>query len=262
LAAHGRVAAMLPGTPGPTRKATLALVDERHRPVAFAKLATTAPARARLRHEHAMLGALAERDLDLAPKPLGLHEDDRRTLLVIAAVAGGTLPWTFPPPAGMRAAVEALHRGPDLPLEAHGWLADLASDAGGRGGAWRAALAGRDWPSALRHGDLTAGHVVIGADHVVLLDWEYGALDGFPWVDLAHGALQALALVRRGPPGQSRALAARWLASRPWPGLTPRESDALVRIAAFAAHRDARIDGHFDDAPLQRWRSALWEGEA
>jgi hypothetical protein len=249
---------MLPGAPGPTRKATLALIDEHGHITAFAKLADQPAARGRLRHEHAMLEALGFRDLSIAPKALGLYEDETRTLLVIAAVPGATPAWSFPPPAALAKAVALLHRGPHRPVRDHAWLVDLAAVAGEAGRRWIAALAGHDWPVSIRHGDLTAGHVVVGPADVILLDWEYGALEGFPWVDLIHGCLQALALVERVDAIAARALLRDWLGAKPWPALERAHAEVLIAVAAFAAHRDAAADGHPDTTPLQRWRRALW----
>lgn len=254
LRRFGRVAAVLPGTPGPTRKTTLALANDRGL-VAFAKLAGLGAARARLRNEHAMLGALGDRGFATVPRVLGFDDRPDRTLLVVGALPGQPLPWG-PPPAAIRAVIDRLHGGPKAMASDHAWLVELAAE-GSR--AWLDALGRRPWPRAIRHGDLTGGHVLVDDGRMALIDWEYGALDGFPWIDLAHYALQADALVRRARPHAARARARQRLAAKPWPGLAEAEADAIVRIAAFAAHRDARIDGHADDAPLQLWRRAVWQ---
>lgn len=252
----GRAVAVLPGTAGPTRKTTVALADEHGTIAAFAKIATLPAARARLRHEHALLAHLATRGLGAAPAPLDLDDGPERTVLVVRAVAGHPVSWTTPPAAALRAAVGHLHHGPERPAAAHPWLVAAATEAGA---AWLEALGSRTWPAALRHGDLTGAHVLAAGDGAVaLVDWEYGAAEGFPWVDLAHFVLQAEALVRRSPPARGRARAVAALTG--WPALGAAEADAIVRLAAFAALRDGRADGHGDDTPLQAWRRAVWSG--
>jgi thiamine kinase-like enzyme len=171
-------------------------------------------------------------------------------------VPGRPVSWTAPPETALRAAVGLLHRGPERKSAEHAWLVEAARDAGMP---WPDPLGGRGWPAALRHGDLTGGHVLLDTDGTVrLVDWEYGAIEGFPWVDLAHFVLQAAALVRRTSPESGRKRAVRALARRGWPGLDPGEADAIVRLAAFAAERDGRADGHADGASLQAWRRAVW----
>lgn len=188
---------------------------------------------------------------------LGFAADDAATLLLLGARDGEPLPWRREPPAGVRAAVAALHHGPDRQAADHPWL--TAARAGPPGEAWAAALSRRPWPLSYRHGDLLPHHILVdGGGTARLIDWEYGAAEGFPWVDLAHLLLHTAALLHRWSPPRAIAHATRTLTRRPWPALDADEANAILRMAAFAAHRGAARDGHPDDAPLQVWRRAVW----
>jgi hypothetical protein len=247
------VVASLPGTPGPAAKLTLALGDDGGTPKAFLKVGQTPAARRRLAQERGVLGTLPT---GLGPPVLGWCEGPWGAALLLGAVPGRPLPWSREPPSSLREVAATLHRGPSRPVGDHAWVVEIFAAAGPLADDWREALDGRDWPCSIRHGDLLCSHVLVDdAGGIALIDWEYGAIAGFPWVDLAHLMLQTAMLLRRDTAARAAERAIAYLGG--WPGLSPPEADAIVRLAAFAAHRDAACDGH-GETLAQAWRRAIW----
>jgi hypothetical protein len=94
---------------------------------------------------------------------------------------------------------------------------------------------------------------------VIAIDWEYGTLQGFPGLDLAHYMLQTNVLIYRSSPIVAAQRAARFVSCSLM--VSSEEGGAIVRLAAYNAHRSAVEDGHPTTTLIQRWRQAIWESQ-
>jgi hypothetical protein len=87
------------------------------------------------------------------------------------------------------------------------------------------------------------------------IDWEYGTLVGFPYIDQAFFMLQVTMLMNRWSPARAREFAVQKLTKV----VSERQAHAIVKLSAFDAFHKSIDDGHSPDDPNQRWRSAVWE---
>lgn len=240
------------GTPGPARKITVQLWAGA-RVVGYLKYAETSAARARLEQEHRVLGALPA---GVGPNVLKYAAFEKGQALVTAPVPGRAVPTRLPPDPGLVGFLETLRQDETFPLERHPWVLNVRQRFGTALDGWLEPLASESWPVVFQHGDFAPWNVLRRADGTLTaIDWEYGSVEGFPHLDAAYYLLQVAALMRRWPPERARAYAARHLGA----SLAAAQADALVRLAAFAAHQEALADGHDPSAPLQAWRRAVWE---
>ena len=116
---------------------------------------------------------------------------------------------------------------------------------------------------AVCHGDFAPWNIRRKPDGALCaMDWEYGRLDGFPYVDMAYFVLQTAALIHRWKPPKAASYAAAFLSNHRWAALRPAEATAIVRLAAYDAYMNSMDDEQSGDAPLQLWRRAVWECRA
>ena len=92
-----------------------------------------------------------------------------------------------------------------------------------------------------------------------VLDWEYGALKGFPYLDLAYHILQTSLLIYLSTPARAVDHVGRYLSAKPWPALSSSEARALTCLAAHDAYLKAQEDGRPPDGRRQRWLRMVWE---
>lgn len=115
----------------------------------------------------------------------------------------------------------------------------------------------------MQHGDLVPWNLLRSSDGALrAIDWEHGVLEGFPYLDLAHYALQTAALIFRRPPLEAARYTADYLAHSPNITLTVAEANAVTRLAAYDAYVKYLEEGQPPDARLQAWRRVIWEGAA
>lgn len=247
-----KAAVVLLGTPGPAQKVTVQLWEGRS-VIGYLKYAETPAAKVRLEQEHAVLTRLPA---DVGQRPIKYGPFDEGQALVTTPVQGHPLPARLPLRSDLRAYLGKLYQGSTWPLELHPWVVRFRERFETGVEPLFVPLSGRSWPVVFQHGDLAPWNVLRRANGTLTaIDWEYGDAQGFPHLDAAHYMLQVAALMLRWPPERTRAYATFHL----HPTLTVGQADALVRLAAFAAYQDARVDGHEPDTPLQVWRRTVWK---
>jgi len=250
---------VLVGTPGPAQKTTAQVRGKHGEVLGYLKYAEKEAARQRLRREHHMLLNLPAGAGPEAVKfgPLGDGE-----ALLATALSGRALPAALPPAQGLAEFSMSLAAPGSMPLEAHPWVR-RARDLGEESGLLDRrleVLAGRSWPVAVQHGDFAPWNLIRKPDGALgAIDWEYGTLEGFPYLDLAYYVLQTSALIYRRTPAEGARRAVDYLSRRL--ALEDAEALALTRLAAFDAHQSSREDGQPDGNALQMWRWAVWQGE-
>lgn len=246
---------VLVGTAGPTQHVTVQLRDDAGQVLGYLKYAEKDRAQTRLRHEHFMLSNVPA---DVAPAPLKLGPLGSGEALIKSPLPGYPLLATFLPAEELTGLLDSLGVSPPVPLEEHPWVRKHARGCVPE--AWLEVLANRNWPVVVQHGDFTPWNLIQGPDGKLrAVDWEYGALEGFPGLDLAHYVLQTSALVHRRKPAEAVRYAVDYLLRQSPPPLTRVEAQAVIRLAAHDAYQKALRDGRPPASKLQLWRRAVCE---
>jgi hypothetical protein len=254
---EARSVVMLIGSPGPARKITAELRDADGSVIGYLKLATTEQAKRRLAHEREILRVLATGFGPIMLKSGAIGETEA---LLLAPIVGIPLAARSPPASDIIDFARSLPRGAAVALSQHPWIRDMRGICNAP--SLEDALADLDhrrWAIVFQHGDFAPWNLLrTTSGAIVALDWEYGAAEGFAYLDLCHFILQVAALVYHRSPGIAAAQAADWLEHRSGLGLTCPTAQALVRLAAFDAWHKGSQDSTPDDAGLQPWRMAIW----
>lgn len=241
------------------QKVTVQLRDEKRRVLGYLKYVEQGVARNRLRHEHHVLCSLPKGTGPEALKygPLGDGE-----ALLMSPILGKKLPVTVPPARSVVDFLTSLVASPPVALEAHPWvLGTLEREGDAALQDCFEALAGRLWPITIQHGDFAPWNLLQKPEgEIGVFDWEYGTLEGFPYLDHIYYILQTTALINRWAPAKAAQHAVRYLTSEPRFGLSTAEAQALTRLAAYDAYHTFLQFGQVEDTDLQVWRRAIWKG--
>jgi hypothetical protein len=253
-------AVTLVGTPGPAQKITARLLGRQGEVLGYLKYAHKEAARWRLRQEHRLLCNLPT---GVGPAPLKFGPFAEGEALLTTVLEGKKVPTYLPPAEDLTNFLGALIVSPSVPLEVHPWAQRIREEGSTGFEPWFEALADKNWPVAVQHGDFVPWNLLrkpggtLGA-----IDWEYGVLDSFPYLDLAYYVLQIMALVRRQSPATAAEYTTRYLNRHARLTLSSREARALTSLAAYDAYTKSREDGQPDDVRLQAWRREIWERNA
>jgi hypothetical protein len=245
---------LLFGTPGPSQKLIIQIRDDAN-VIGYLKLAHSPIAQSRLEREHQMLVALPR---GVGPEVLRFGEIKGRTGLLIAPIAGKPLSVRLPPPPVVWEFVESLQTSESLTIDSHPWIQGLRLLDRVKVDLWVEQLSRYKWPIAYQHGDLAPWNLLSTCrGRVVAIDWEYGTVQGFPYVDIVQYCLQVALLINKCPPREAKALAIRSLAQR-LKSFSLSEVEALVNLSVFSAFKQEEQDGHSEHSHLQIWRRNVW----
>ena len=255
-----RSAIVLVGTHRPTRHLTAQLRDAKGQVLGYLKYAESGVARERLRQEWFMLSNLPK---GIASEPVKIGPFGNGVAIVESALAGEPPPPDLPPPVDITDLLQSLPTSPPVSLEAHPWVRLVRDGGPPQLDTFLEPLAARAWPITVHHGDFAPWNLIRLPDGTLrVIDWEYGTLEGFPHLDLAHYVLQTSALIHRKSPLAAAQTAITYLSQHPQLDLNATEARALTCLAAYAAYRKTSEDGRKPDDGLQPWRRSIWEGAA
>lgn len=248
-------ATVLVGTPGPAQGLTVQLRDEEDRVLGYLKYVKKTAARKRLHQERSMLLNIPE---GIGPELMKFGPLEGGEAILKSPLAGEPTPVTLPPPNGLFELLRSMVVVPPLTLEEHPWVERMQDH--GAPVAWFEILAGREWPVVIQHGDFVPWNLLIRPDGAFqAVDWEYGIMEGFPHLDLAHYLLQTSALIHRRSPAEALRYTVEYLSYHPEVALNRTESEAIACLAAYSAYRSLSEDGLLSEVGLQPWRRAVWE---
>jgi hypothetical protein len=247
----------LVGTGGPAQETTVQLWDGNGRVLGYLKYAEKNAARRRLQQEHFMLSRVPA---GLGPKPIKIGSIDEGVALLKSAIPGDTVPPTLPPPEDLVDLLNSLTVSPPVHLKDHPWVHHACRHATPELNTMFELLASKRWSIVVQHGDLAPWNMLRGPDgNLRAVDWEYGTLEGFPFLDLIHYILHTSALIYRWAPLRAARYAAEYLVRQYAPALTDVDAWALTRLAAYDAYSKALEDGQSPGVGMQPWRRAIWE---
>ncbi|MEO8324458.1 MAG: hypothetical protein ABI618_01310 [Nitrospirota bacterium] len=246
--------AILVGTAGPTQKLIIQIWDGRS-VIGYMKFARTPPARVRLGKEHKVLLALPK---GVGPEVLRFGEMGSGDALLIAPVTGKPVSTHLPPRYVVWDFGRSLETSQIVSLDAHPWIQMLRLSYGASTDPWIDRLSHRKWPIAHQHGDLAPWNLfACSRNSLVAIDWEHGAIEGFPYVDIIHYFLQVSLLIYRHSPQGAKRLVMQYL-SHQLKSLNSYDIEALVNLSVFSTFKQAEQDGHAEGSYYQTWRRAIW----
>ncbi len=249
-------ATVLVGTPGPAQKITIQFRDKTGKILGYGKFAEKANARIRVRKEWEILNALPP---GVAPRAVQLGEVGDGEMLVVEPVDGEAVRPELPPDSQIVQFAESLLRSDSHRIDEHPWVIEARGQAAGLD-LLLEPLKVRDWPTAIRHGDFAPWNLRRRGGEVVAFDWEYGSLNGFPFLDLAFMYLQTAALINGLDPQSAFDGAVAFLLDGPLAEIGKVGCESIVRMAVLESYLLAKDDGHSDAAELQEWRLSLLGG--
>lgn len=251
-------AVVLVGTPGPAQKITAQLRDWDSEVLGYLKYAESEAARKRLRQEKQMLVSIPK---GVGPELLKFGMLGNGEALLTTTLAGTPLPAVLPPSRELIDFTCSLPGLPPISVEGHPWVHRIREHSNVELDPWFELLRAKKWRVTVQHGDFAPWNLLRRSDGALgAIDWEYGTLEGFPYLDLAHYVLQTAALVYRRDPLRAKLYAVKYLAGQPHLDLSGGEAQALTSLAAYDAYLKFREDGHLPYTNhLQRWRQAIWE---
>lgn len=248
---------LLIGAEGPAQSVILQAWGN-SRAIAYAKYAESPVALRRLYHEHELLCSIPA---GVGPEVLALGAWGQGALMVTEAIGGKQLGARPPVARRFKRLIETLtYHGTDFAIDRHPWIMEQISNA--PTGVQRSieSLARKKWPVVYQHGDLTPWNVLdSGHGGIRTIDWEYGTLQGFPYIDIAHYCLQSSYFIRDWSPTRARRSTVRYLSQPNWPGLDQSEAQSIVTLAAHYASAQAGLDGVPTRTRLEVWRRSVLE---
>ena len=249
---------VLIGWPGPTQKTTVQCWNERGEVIGYLKYAERPAAQMRLERERQVLGQLAP---GIGPEMLKYGSWQQGKALLVAPLSGEDLAPTLPPHETIVDFTQRLSKDAEcVAFQDHPWYQRWEEAATLK--PCIEALAGQAWPVVVQHGDLAPWNLRrSAAGHLRAFDWEYGTLQGFPYLDLAHYTLKVAALIKRWSPSKATDYTASYLANKFPERLSLRETYALVRLSAYDTYYEEARNGHDPQNRWQRWRYEVWQQE-
>lgn len=246
--------AILVGTAGPTQKLIIQIWDD-HSVIGYMKFARSLTARVRLGKEHEVLLAVPN---GVGPKVLRFGEIGGGEALLITPVTGKPVSTQLPPRYTIWDFSRALETSQTVSIDVHPWIRMLRLSYGDSLDSWIDRLSQRKWPIAFQHGDLAPWNLFYCSNcPLVAIDWELGAIEGFPYLDIIHYFLQVSLLIYNRSPQRAKALVMQYL-SHQLRSLNSYQIEALVNLSAFSTFKQAELDGHLDTSYYQTWRRAIW----
>ena len=256
-------AGALVGRPtNPIRKFTVQLRDAKGEVLAYLKYAEKETACRRLRQEHYMLSALPK---GLGPEVLKYGTLRNGMALLVTPILGRPLRPTLPPVEGVADFLMSCVISSPTLIETHPWVQSARqwrSSSGVELDAWFEALADRHWPVVVQHGDFVPFNLLQSPGGAIrAYDWEYGVLEGFPYLDFVNYTVQTSLLFYRSSPAKAAQRAASYLTNEPQFSLSSTEAWALVRLSAYDTYQKLLEDGLAPESEQQAYLRAVWESE-
>lgn len=248
--------AVIAGRPSPIQKIKIILLNT-SKEIGYIKFSYLKLAQKRLQHEYEILSNLPQ---GIGPKPWKLEKVLQGTALLISPIRGVPIKACLPPPEDILDFQKKLVIDYNIKLENHPWIKKL-SDKGFSWWKWIEPLEKKKWHIVIEHGDFAPWNLLRDptTGKIWAIDWEFGDLCGFPYIDIAYYFLQTSALIYKWNPKKSFKVASKYLQLRF--GFNKHIADSLVKLSAFEAYWITSQNGRSDDWPLQRWRRKIWEIE-
>lgn len=115
-------------------------------------------------------------------------------------------------------------------------------------------LSGREWPIVIQHGDFSPWNLINYQGEIRAIDWEYGCLKSFPYLDLIYYCLQISFLMKKWEPRKSFFKIFSHLEKNNPDDLVILEIHALIKLAVYDTFERY---GFSDQDPISSWRKKI-----
>lgn len=242
---------VLVGTPGPAQKITIQIWNE-GKVLAYIKYAENKVAIEKLNQEHKILSNELVRGI--GPKTYKYDNLMEGKALLISPVKGSQIPAKLNRVNNLDETLNYLLTKEYFHVDNHPWIIRLSKNYEDIINPLLVHLSQKKWHKTIIHGDFAPWNIFIDDYNMLsVIDWEYGDLNGFPYIDKAYFILQTSMLVKNWKPSKAKNHAIKILSNE----LTHKESYAIVMLAALMGYDNAKHDGHDDNSVHQLWRKSI-----
>lgn len=245
---------VLVGTPGLFQKITVQLWDSKDQIVGYLKYGETVGSQQKIKTEFKILSKLPS---GLGPTPLKYGQLGNGKALLITPVFGKTLDAKLPPPVSLYHVLGQMNHLESYFIGEHPWISELRKNDMTNIDQWLNSLSGKKWPLTIQHGDVAPWNILQSPKGLKLIDWEYGELAGFPYIDLTHYILQVAGLVLRLKPYEAFEHTKSVLLNGPF-SVNVQQAGDLIRLAALSAYLKEPQDEKSKINRHQLWRREIW----
>ena len=243
---------VLIGAPGPAQKLVVQFWGD-GKVLGYMKYGKTSTARSRIEREYAVLSGLAP---NLGPRPLKFAQFADGVAMIMSPICGKQLPASLSSAFSAKGLLDRMTLGVENSVHEHPWINRLSERYGNVSLPWLDALSGRTWPVVFQHGDFAPWNIFQDKSGILrAIDWEYGDLEGFPYIDRSFFVLQVGRLMNRWSPERAKDYAVSVLDR----DLPRHQAEALIRLVALDTHNKTLEDGHEPDSPALRWWRIIWK---
>lgn len=249
--------ALITGRDTASQKFVCVLVGEDYEVISFLKCGASESSVSKISHEREVLAGLPE---GIAPEVIRYGAIGSISALELKPVEGRPLRVGERPVDMLVDFHRRCQIGEPIPFEEHPWVQNLNVGETADVAQYLKVLSDKKWPVVAYHGDLFPWHLYIdGRGMLVGIDWEYGSLEGFPWLDMAGMSLLEEFHLRGTSPARARTKTVRFLNKLCNAELSTAELDALTRVAAWSLNKE-RADEVSSPAvsEAQIWRNKVW----
>lgn len=247
---------ILIGTLGPTEK-IIAQIWDQQKIVAYMKYAERPSAIARVNREQQVLTHLPK---GLGPKVLKHGTLKNGVALLLTPIEGRSIPLRMFPSSGIKNFLYTLPRSQPTSLDDHPWIKKIRKYHAPLIDSLLEPLSKEKWAVVVQHGDFVPWNIHgTSSGKLQAIDWEYGEVQGFPYLDLVYYVLQVSRLIYYADPLVARDCAVNHLRKEQEnQQLTALQAHALVRLAAYFAYQECLRDGHGVDTNSVVWWKNIW----
>jgi len=243
---------LLIGAAGPTQKITLQLWDKQQI-VGYLKYGEKPTAQDRIKQEAEVLKALPSAH---GPTLLKFDSLGDGLAVVLSPVVGEALDVRLSLAKDLTSFVLKLAHSDPVPLENHPWIKKMQKYTSVPSFCLTP-LANRKWPIVFQHGDLAPWNIYRKSNgSLKAIDWEYGLVAGFPFLDLAFFLLQVARLIHHWSPMRAKIHAINVLSGTHSLNLTLEQAQGIVCLCAYQKCKQIELDG---TGNIAWWESCVEE---
>lgn len=233
------------GNPGATQKATLVLRDARNGVVAYCKIGWSTAARELVRREASVIRHL---EPEIGPSLVYTGESGPLSAVVVTPLDGDEPPLDASVPAVL---IDRAACCVSIVVGEHPVVREMVRESPEEMGALLPVMRNVEVGIGVSHGDAAPWNARRdSAGRVRLFDWEYGRIDGFPSMDVAHWSIQVGHLSRGLRPADALAHSCVEVARSL--GLTTLQAAGLCGITALDVANRLTVEGKL--AESEWWR--------
>lgn len=210
-----------------------------------------------LENEHFLLQNIPK---NVAPHVIKYDNFLSGKALLLSSIDGKQIKATLPPPPNVQLFLNKLIVSSSVSTNEHPWIQKLKMQNNSHIDTLLEKLLYRDqWPVAIQHGDLAPWNLISKNSEIKAIDWEYGCLEAFPFIDLIYYCLQVSALIYRWKPRQSTNFLKKYLKHVYGNNLNLEEIESLIKLTVYDIFQRFNINYSKSQDYLNQWRKAIIE---